>query len=128
MKVYMIPQTNVHLKLEFAFEGSVITVSEYKRHYKEIGGSGREQKEVLFGLLKEEGLEIEETLTLNVVDVFDFSGLAEGDLLEDIETTLTINPILEAEVRGSELYVQILDFYGPFDEIPDVFTPEWRSV
>ncbi|TPE70680.1 hypothetical protein [Halalkalibacterium halodurans] len=67
-------------------------------------------------------------------DTFDFMGLPDGKLeIEDeegnllIETSLPVNPILEAWREGGVLHVKLLNYIGMDANEKDRF-PDWQEV
>jgi hypothetical protein len=58
-------------------------------------------------------------------DVFDFTGLPEGRL-ENVETTLPINPFISAKKEGGELFIELLYFYKEGASEEEKF-PVWTN-
>lgn len=59
-------------------------------------------------------------------ETFDFSGMPDGRA-ENIETSLPINPIIEAWRENGVLHVKLLRFHGPDAGEKERF-PEWQEV
>lgn len=59
-------------------------------------------------------------------DTFDFTGMPDG-VLESIENTLPINPIIHAERVDGVLSVTLMNFIGADASEKDKF-PEWMEV
>lgn len=61
-------------------------------------------------------------------DAFDFSVLGIGDVLDDIDTVLDINPVRHAERRADgELYIRLTYYHGAQASEAERF-PEWVST
>lgn len=59
-------------------------------------------------------------------DTFDFSNVPEG-ILEKVETTLTINPIVSARRKDGTLYVELINFISA-DASEEERFPQWQEV
>lgn len=59
-------------------------------------------------------------------DTFDFTEMPDGRA-ENIETSLPINPIIEAWRENGVLHVKLLKFHGP-DATEEERFPEWQEV
>lgn len=66
------------------------------------------------------------TATLNgIVDEFDFSEFSDGRLdVQSVKTDLEINPILDAEIKNGELFVELINYIGTNASEKEKF-PEW---
>lgn len=66
----------------------------------------------------------------NITDEFDFSHLEEGDKadVENIETTLPINPIISAIRQDGELRVKLLKFHGNLQAGAEYPNTDWQEV
>lgn len=64
--------------------------------------------------------------TDNMSDTFDFSSMPDG-VMEEIETTLSINPIISAKRVDGELSVELLNFIGR-DATEEEKFPDWKEV
>lgn len=62
----------------------------------------------------------------NVTDTFDFTGLTDG-ISVGVETTLEINPIINAERINGILQVELINFIGA-DATEDEKYPIWQEV
>lgn len=60
------------------------------------------------------------------VDRFDFSEVPNGRL-EEVETSLPLNPIVSAERIDGELYVELINFISS-DATEEERFPEWQEV
>lgn len=89
MKILYSPQRNDQV-LQYGFNGEEIHVIHMKPT-GEVDGEGNPTYEVLG----------EET--------FDFSEMPDG-IMEEIETTLQVNPIVSARRENGVLYVELLNF------------------
>ena len=59
-------------------------------------------------------------------DIFDFSEIPDG-MVDGVETTLLVNPIIRARRENGVLYVELKKLYE--DEVPiDEQFPEWMEV
>ncbi|WP_405103045.1 hypothetical protein [Oceanobacillus sp. FSL H7-0719] len=75
-----------------------------------------------------------------ITDTFDFSDFGDGvlqtytedmetgEVIETIETSLSIVPIIHAERKNGELFVRLLNFYDEEETDPDVLYPKWGVV
>lgn len=59
-------------------------------------------------------------------DIFDFSTMPDG-IATEIESTLSTNPVIEAERINGELRVQILNYIGASAEESEKF-PTWEEM
>lgn len=59
-------------------------------------------------------------------ETFDFTDMPDGRA-ESIQTSLPINPIIEAWRENGVLYVKLLRFHGPDADEEERF-PEWQEV
>lgn len=59
-------------------------------------------------------------------DVFDFSALPLGRL-NNVTTTLPINPICNAERKDDGLHIELLNYIG-FNASDEEKFPEWKEV
>lgn len=67
------------------------------------------------------------TVTMNdMSDTFDFTDIPDG-VMEEIETILSINPIISAKRESGILYVELLNFIGQ-DATEEEKFPEWQEV
>lgn len=67
------------------------------------------------------------TVTYNEQEeVFDFSEMPNG-ILESVETSLPINPIVKAERKDGELFVELLYYHG-VNATQDELFPTWKEV
>lgn len=62
----------------------------------------------------------------NEVDTFDFSEFPNGKV-ENIETALSINPIISAERKDGELYVELVNFIDENATEEEKF-PYWQVI
>lgn len=74
-----------------------------------------------------EGEKIKATIG-NITDIFDFTSFPDGMAkVEEIETTLPINPIISAERIDGELRVVLLYYHGANATQEELF-PTWQEV
>ncbi|MGG0718664.1 hypothetical protein ABE096_13865 [Robertmurraya massiliosenegalensis] len=67
------------------------------------------------------------TVTLNgQSEIFDFADMPNGRL-ENVETDLPINPIVNAEKIDGELFVTLVYFHGPTATHDELY-PQWQEV
>lgn len=66
------------------------------------------------------------TATLNgVVDEFDFNEFQDGRLdVQSVKTELEINPIISAEIKNGELFIELINYIGTNASEEEKF-PEW---
>lgn len=62
----------------------------------------------------------------NITDTFDFSTMPDG-IMDEVETTLDVNPIVSAKRVEGELYVELLNFIDDNATEEEKF-PEWQEV
>jgi hypothetical protein len=62
----------------------------------------------------------------NERDTFDFTGMPLG-VLDSVETTLSVNPIIKAERTADGLYVTLLNYVGD-DATQEENFPSWMEV
>lgn len=60
-------------------------------------------------------------------EMFDFSTMPDGTVVNEIETSLPINPIVRAERTDGVLSVVLLKFHGK-DATENELYPEWVTV
>ncbi|MCT4605843.1 MAG: hypothetical protein N4A64_07020 [Marinisporobacter sp.] len=63
----------------------------------------------------------------NITDTFDFSAMADGKAKEEIETSLSINPIISAERKDGILSVILINYIGKDATKKEKF-PTWQEV
>ena len=59
-------------------------------------------------------------------DTFDFTDFPDGRL-EDIQTSLPINPIVSSERKDGELFVKLLYYHGKDAKQEELF-PQWQVI
>lgn len=59
-------------------------------------------------------------------DTFDFSSMPDG-IVTDIDTTLPVNPIIEAKRENGELFIKLLNFISKDAPDEEKF-PEWQVI
>ena len=59
-------------------------------------------------------------------DAFDFSNLPNGKL-ENVETNLPVNPIVKAERKDGELFVELVYYHGKNATQEELF-PKWQVI
>lgn len=84
-------------KLSYHVNGDVITVT-HTTHVEPIKG---------------EGNELGTQIPMEVTDVFDFTGLPDGEAnVQEFETTLPINPFVSVKRANGQLEVVVINFIG----------------
>ena len=66
----------------------------------------------------------------NITDEFDFSHFEEGDKadVQNIKTTLPINPIISAKREDGELKIELLKFHGNLQAGAEYPNTDWQVV
>jgi hypothetical protein len=60
-------------------------------------------------------------------DVFDFTEMPDG-VAENIETTLSLNPIISAKREEGVLYLELLYFHGANASYEERFPTWWQEI
>ena len=103
MNVYYSPQVNTNTQLEYQFEGEIVTVTLTR--YDEA------QNKIIES------------------DIFDFSTLPDNSsiIIEEVVTTLYVNPLLEVYKENGELFLKLLNFIDDNATETEKF-PEWVVI
>ena len=112
MKVLFSPQLNDKFCIEYKF---------YESNLGKV-----EIIEATLSILGDENEKGKREIISEEQDTFDFSDLPDG-VLEDVKTTLSINPIISAKKENGELYVKLLNFIDT-DATEEERFPEWQVI
>lgn len=97
MKILLSPQNNTNELLKYEFEGNKVIARHFKLEFVEVGS-----------------------------DIFDFTDMPDG-VLENVETELAVNPILNAEKKDGVLRIELLNFIGE-DATEEERFPKWKEI
>jgi len=77
-----------------------------------------------------DGEKVIATYNGEITDTFDFSVLQEGDKadVQNIKTTLPINPIISAKREDGELKIELLKFHGNLQAGAEYPNTDWLVV
>lgn len=77
-----------------------------------------------------DGEVITATYNKEITDIFDFSILEEGDKadVQNIETTLPVNPIISATRENGEVKVELLKYHGSLQAGAEYPNTDWQVI